>query len=76
MQQRDMLSKYTTLYDKAGSMLPKNIPKINIVWAINKCFGYNRDHMDNTLGLYIYANGARNHGWFMSPWVHIWNNEI
>ena len=49
---------------------------IDIAYKHTKCFGYNRDHMDNTLGLYIYANGARNHGWFMSPWVHIRNNEI
>ena len=25
--------------------------------------------------IYIYANWARSHGWFMSPWVQIWNNE-
>ena len=48
----------------------------DIAYKHTKCFDYNRDHMDNTLGLYIYANGARNHGWFMSPWVHIRNNEI
>ena len=28
---------------------------IDIAYKHTKCFGYNRDHMDNTLGLYIYA---------------------
>ena len=49
---------------------------IDIAYKHTKCFGYNRDHTDNTLGLYVYANGTRNHEWFMSPWVHIRNNEI
>ena len=31
---------------------------IDLAYNHTKCFGYNRDHMDNTLGLYIYANGA------------------
>ena len=46
MQQRDMLSKYTTLFDEAGSMLPKNIPKKDIVLqqACNSSFGFNAKH--------------------------------
>ena len=28
---------------------------IDIAYKHTKCFGYNRDHMDNTLGLYIYT---------------------
>ena len=31
---------------------------IDIAYKHTKCFGYNRDHMDNTLGLYIYSHMA------------------
>ena len=46
MQQSDMLSKYTRLFDKAGSMSPRNIPKTNIVLqqACNSPFGFNAKH--------------------------------
>ena len=52
----------------------------DIPYKHTECYGYYRDHMDNTksvyIYIYIYANWARSHGWFMSPWVQIWNNEI